>query len=362
MEPKNYRRLSLKERVIIETLLNEKRKKSYIAIQLSRSRSTITREINNWVKYPGDKYNACLANFYAQDDNNSKRMHDKITQTPRLKMAVFRGLLKRYSPELISGRLNLEYPDDASMHISYESIYRYIYSHPQGKLNMKLIKLLTRHKSRRRRPKPKGKRQSIIDRVSIDNRPQHIDNRKEVGHWEGDLMIGLRQDSCLGTLIERKIRYTLLSKLPNKKSEIVVEAFAGKLNVIPGFFRKTLTYDNGTEMAKHKHFTSQTGMDVYFAHPYSSWERGTNENTNGLIRRFYPKRTDFNMITDTEVENLQNWLNNRPRKVLGYYTPAELFSFEKHKFKHHVDDVGLKMGNKSLKDLFSFLTPVFKKN
>jgi len=351
MEEKIYKRLSLKERIIIETFLNEKRKKSYIAIQLSRSRSTITREINNWVKKPGDRYDAHLAHWYAQDDNQSKRLQDKITQNPRLKMAIFRGLLSHCSPELISGRLKLAYPDEPSMQISYESIYRYIYAHPQGKVNMKLIKLLARHKSRRRRPIPKGERQSIPDRESIDNRPKHIEKRQEAGHWEGDLIIGARQGSCLGTLVERKIRYTLLSKPPNKKSDIVAVAFAGTLNKIPVSLRKTLTYDNGTEMAKHKSFTKKTGMKVYFAHPYSSWERGTNENTNGLIRRFYPKGTDFNKLTETELKNLQNWLNNRPRKVLGYYTPAEMFFFEKQKMaNNNSTQQGVKMGNKSSKD------------
>ena len=359
METKNYKRLSLKERVIIETLLNEKRKKNYIAIQLNRSRSTISREINNWVKRPGDRYNASLAHWYAQDDNNSKRLQDKITMYPRLKIAVFRGLLNHLSPEIIAGRLKLAYPNDPTMHISYESIYRYIYAHPQGKINIKLIKLLTRHKSRRRKPKPKSERQRIAGRVSIEQRPASVETRTELGHWEGDLMIGSNQNSFLGTLVERKIRYTILVKLPDKKSETVTNAFANSIYKVPEYMKKTLTYDNGSEMAKHKSFSLQTGMDVYFAHPYSSWERGTNENTNGLIRRFYPKGADFNKLASKELESMQNWLNNRPRKVLGYYTPSEMLLYEKAKYEQHsLDDIGLKMGNKSQKDLFSFLMPV----
>ena len=363
METKNYKRLSLKERIIIETLLNEKRKKSYIAIQLSRSRSTITREINNWVKDPVDEYKAFLAHWYTQDDNNSKRMHDKISLNPRLRKAVFMGLQNGCSPELISGRLKLAFPNDPTMQISYESIYRYIYSHPQGMINKELIKLLTRHKSRRKKPKPKGKRQIIADRESIDNRPKHIENRQESGHWEGDLMIGEKQSSCIGTLVERKNRYVILVKLPNKKSSTVTAAFAKKLNQLPESMRKTLTYDNGTEMANHKSFTMKTGMKVYFAHPYSSWERGTNENTNGLIRRFYAKKTNFNKVSEKELEMLQKKLNNRPRKVLGYYTPAEMLWFETQKMTNNIQSYkGIKMGNKSTKDLFSFLIPAFEKN
>jgi len=358
METKNYKRLSLAERIIIETLLNEKRKKSYIAIQLSRSRSTITREINNWVRRPGDRYDAHLAHWYAQDDNNSKRLQDKITKYPQLKIAVFRGLLDECSPELIAGRLKLSYPNDPSMHISYESIYRYIYSHPQGRINMKLIKLLARRKSRRRKPRPKKGRTLIPDRVSINNRPMHIENRQEPGHWEGDLMIGPKQASCLGTLVERKSRYLILVKLPNKKSETVTSAFAKKLSRFPSGFKKSLTYDNGVEMANHKSFTKQTGMQVYFANPYSSWERGTNENTNGLVRRFYPKKTDFNLICQEQLNVLQQKLNNRPRKVLGYYTSTEILIHENIKSGCYDNDVlELKMGNKSSKDLFSFLMP-----
>lgn len=363
METKKYKRLCLKERIIIETLLKEKRKKSYIAVQLNRSRSTISREINNWVKKPTDKYDAHLADWYAQDDNQSKRLQCKMDQYPQLKMAVFRGLLNHCSPELIAGRLKLAYPDDPTLHISHESIYRYIYAHPQGKINMKLIKLLARHKSRRRKPKPKFERHHIVDRTGIDDRPAHIEHRLEPGHWEGDLMIGPKQNSCLGTLVERKIRYTILVKLADKKSDTVTSAFANKLVNIPGFMKKTLTYDNGTEMAKHKLFSTQTGMDVYFAHPYSSWERGTNENTNGLIRRFYPKGTDFNNLTEKDLEDLQNRLNNRPRKVLGYYTPEEMLFHEKQKMADNNDwHKGMKMGNKSTKDLFSFLTPALIKN
>jgi len=362
METKNYTRLSLSERVRIETLLNEKRRKSYIAIQLNRSRSTIGREISSWVKRPGDTYDAQLAHWCAQDDNSSKRVQDWITMYPRLRVAVFRGLLTRCSPELIAGRLKLAYPDDPTMHISYESIYRYIYAHPQARVNMKLIKLLTRRKSRRRKPKPRSQRQGIAGRTSIDERPKHVDQRLEVGHWEGDLVIGARQGSCIGTLVERKTRYALLVKLQNKKSAAVTAAFAGKFNRLPKAMRKTLTYDNGTEMAEHRSFTGKTGMAVYFAHPYSSWERGTNENTNGLIRRFYPKKTDFTSVPAADLESLQNKLNCRPRKVLGFYSPREMFSLEQHTSpEYDADDLGLKMGNKSPVDLFSFLMPTIKK-
>jgi IS30 family transposase len=188
-----------------------------------------------------------------------------------------------------------------------------------------------RHKARRIRKIKRQDNVCIKDRTSIDLRPESINQRQDVGHWEGDLIIGAKQGSCIGTIVERKTRYAILVKLPNKKSETVTNAFAKKLNEFDKTIRKTLTYDNGTEMAYHKSLTDQTGMDIYFAHPYSSWERGTNENTNGLVRRYYPKKTDFNTVTEDQLERLQNRLNNRPRKVLGYYTANEMLQAEINK-------------------------------
>jgi len=225
MEPKKYRRLSLKERTIIETLLKENRKTAYIAKQLNRSRSTICRELNAWIKKPQDKYDAELAYWCALNQNSSKREPDKINQFPRLKIAVYRGLLLGDSPELISGRLKLEHPQDQSFQVSHETIYKHIYTHPQGKINMKLIGLLVRHKAKRIRKVRREDNICIKDRISIDFRPEHIIERIEAGHWEGDLMIGLRQASCIGTIVERKTRYVILVKLPNKKSETVTKLF-----------------------------------------------------------------------------------------------------------------------------------------
>jgi IS30 family transposase len=358
MEPKKYKRLSLSERVVIETLIGEKRTKSYIAKKLNRSRSTVGNEVNTWIRNPEDRYKAELADSYAKDWNDSKHS-DKLSQSKELKMQVYRGLLSQLSPESIAGRLSLIYPDNPIMNISHETIYKHIFSHPQSSVGKKLIGLLTRSNStHHRRRKGIGKKsQSIKDRTSIANRPGYIDQRLEIGHWEGDLMIGPNQNSFIGTIVERKSRFTFLIKLPNKKSETVCNAFAHRLCMLPDVYRKTMTYDNGTEMAQHKLLTEQTGMNVYFAHPYSSWERGTNENTNGIVRRYFPKKTDFNYVGNMELAQLQNRLNNRPRKVLGYYTPKEMFFSEMGTKKGHDDDLVLKTGNKSPKDLFSFLIP-----
>jgi len=329
MNAKKYKRLSLQERVIIETLLQENKSKTYIAEKLKRSRSTITREVNKWVQNPWENYDAKLADWNAKDDYLNKRNRDKINTYNKLKIYVYRGLLSAWSPEQIAGKIKLDYPNNSIMSISYEAIYMHIYAHRQANLNRKLIALLPYHKTVRRRANAKRKRGSKIkNQISIDDRPKHIEKRKEVGHWEGDLVIGKGQQSAIGTLVERKTRFTYIVKLKNRKSETVVKGFVKEFINTDKLFTKTLTYDNGTEMAYHKRFSEKTGMPVYFAHPYSSWERGTNENTNGLIRRFFPKGTDFNKISERELKIVQEKLNNRPRKVLGYKTPAEVMEME----------------------------------
>jgi len=297
MKVKKYKRLTLTERVVIQTLLQENKTKSYIAKTLNRSRSTITREVNIW----GGDYKAGLANWCAKQTYLNKRNRDKISTHKRLQIYVYRGLLNSWSPEQIAGRIKLDYPNAPIMSISYEAIYTHIYAHPQAGLNRKLIQLLPYQKTRRRRANSKSKRGvKIKDQISIDDRPKHIEKRKEIGHWEGDLVIGKGQQSAIGTLVERKARYTFIVKLKNRKSSTVRKGFAKELNKIDSLFTKSLTYDNGMEMAEHKEFSKHTGMPVYFAHPYSSWERGTNENTNGLIRRFFPKGIDFKKVTEKQ--------------------------------------------------------------
>ena len=325
MNTKKHKRLSLKERVIIQTLLEENKSKSFIAKKLNRSRSTITREVNKWVSNPNDKYDASLADWNAKDDYLNKRNLDKIGTHSLLRFYVYKRLLKNWSPEQISGRIKIDFPNDSMMTISHEAIYMHIYSHPQARLNKKLIKLLPYQKSRRRKPKPRRKKGAKIkNQINISQRPQHIENRQEIGHWEGDLVIGKAQKSAIGTIVERKSRYTLIIGLKNRTTKSVTRAFAKELNRFDKQLTKTMTYDNGTEMADHKWLAKNTKMDIYFANPYASWERGTNENTNGLIRRYLPKKTDFKNVDNRQLKSIQNKLNNRPRKVLGFKTPLEV--------------------------------------
>jgi IS30 family transposase len=326
---KTRKRLTLNERIVIETLLKENKSKSYIAKQLNRNRCTVTREINNWVINPTDKYSATIADFYAKDDYLNKRNKDKINTYKNLKYFVYKGLLSGFSPEQIAGRIKLLHPNDAIMSISYEAIYQHIYKHRQSYLGKKLIKLLPYHHHKRRQNRKFGiKKSRIKDQINISQRPENVKLRLEVGHWEGDLMIGVGQKSAIGTIVERKTRFTFIVKIENRKSKTVTQQFAKIMNTMPKFIRKTMTYDNGMEMANHQWLTQNTGMDIYFANPYSSWERGTNENTNGLIRRFFPKGTDFNKISIEQLKQAETALNNRPRKVLGYKTPNEMIKQE----------------------------------
>lgn len=323
MEKEHYRRLTFQERVIIETLGNQNKKKGYIAKRLSRSPSTIGRELKPWGTKPGS-YDAKIAHWCAVDDYKNKRHQDKISTHPKLKSYVYKMLEEKWSPEQIAGRIKIDYPDDKIMTISHEAIYLHIYRQPQGKENKRLIALLRYHKSRRRSSKQINRSKGRIkDAVSIELRPAHIEERTESGHWEGDLMIGANQASAIATLVERKTRFTYIIKLENRKSETVTTGFRNCLNKLDAHLKRTMTYDNGFEMANHKWLTEQTGTEIYFAHPYSSWERGTNENTNGLIRRFLPKKTDFNLVPVREIKIIQDKLNNRPRKILHYQTPKE---------------------------------------
>jgi IS30 family transposase len=335
MEKKKYERLTLVERTIIESLLRAGQKKSFIADRLGRSGSTISREVNKWGKGP-KSYDAKLAQWYADDDYAHKHNKDKLSAYPKLKRYVYKMLKERWSPEQIAGRIKRDYPTDLTMRISHEAIYLYIYRQPQGKENKRLIALLTYHKSRRRSSKQNSRAKGKIkDAVSIDLRPAHVAERSQSGHWEGDLMIGANQASAIGTLVERKTRYTYIIKMKDRKSETVTTGFRDHLDLLDPSLKRTLTYDNGFEMTNHKWLTEQTGLAIFFAHPYSSWERGTNENTNGLIRRFLPKKTDFNLVSWRRLNYIQDKLNNRPRKVLNYQTPNEALELEKQKINNN---------------------------
>lgn len=212
-----------------------------------------------------------------------------------------------------------------NMRVSHETIYTYIYCLPRGELKKELtLHLRQERKLRKNRKSIHDKRGEIPEMISIEERPKEVEDRIVPGHWEGDLIMGKDHASALGTLVERTTRTTLLVPLIAKDAPSVRKAFAKAVKTLPEAVRLTLTYDRGKEMTEHQLFTKDTKVQVYFAHPNSPWERGTNENTNGLIRQYFPKGTDFKTVNKKRIMEVQNLLNTRPRKVLDFYTPQEV--------------------------------------
>jgi len=321
-----YTRLSLNEREEISRYLASNYSYRQISRVLNRSPSTICREVQRCSLTPRI-YRAVTANNKAQELARQPRRQRILDANPRLQHIVIRHLKNRWSPVQIAKRLKVLYPNDMAMRISHESIYAYVYVHPRRHLKRQLLFYLRRrHKRRHVKNKERQKSRPIQDFISIDDRPPEVNARKIAGHWEGDLIMGPLNKSAIGTLVERTTRLTLIVRLKAKDAASARKAFTRKLNRLPDHLKKSLTYDQGQEMAEHKVFTQKTNIKVYFAHPHSPWERGSSENTNMLIRDFFPKGTDFSKISAYKLKKVENLLNDRPRKILNFYTPREIFT------------------------------------
>ena len=323
-----YHRLGADEREEMSRMLAQGCSLQMIGRTLGRPASTFCREAqagggNRWT------YRAARAHRRAQRKASRRKLGQrKIVLRPRLRAYVHRKLRLRWSPDEIARTLTREYPGDMTMRISPEAIYSYLYVLPKGALKQELLACLRRERKRRHKRRTSAERVAepkIQDMLSIEERPREVADRIVPGHWEGDLLVGKNRQSFLGSLVERTTRTTILVPLKNKTAAEVRQAFAREAKKIPAHLRHSLTYDQGREMAEHKRFTQATRMQVYFAHPGSPWERGTNENTNGMVRQFFPKGTDFSKISRRAVKRVQHLLNGRPRKVLGYATPYEVF-------------------------------------
>jgi len=316
----NYQRITLHERVKIEKYLRKGLTKAKIARKLNRHPSSIGNEINRWGA--PDDYSSQLANWHALDER-TKLKTKKFERFPELERLVIRLIKKKWAPEQISLWLRKHFPNEYRMNVSHESIYTFIYILPRGELRKELIGHLRQSKGRRYQKRASSRRSRIPDRLCIDQRDPAVEDRTVPGHWESDLIIGPGQKSAIGTIVERTTRFLIIVPLKARTATEVRRAFARELRKLPLHVRLTMTHDNGLEMAQHRLFTAKTNMVVFFAHPYSSWERGTNENTNGLIRHFFPKDTDFNTVSRYKLKKVQELLNQRPRKVLGAETPQE---------------------------------------
>jgi len=317
----NYKYLSPDDRDRISVLYNKGETISGIAKMLGRNKGTISREIKRNSSSQHDCYMGHRAqqraDMRAENSHNHPRMrHEDICDY------VLSHLEIGWSPEQVSGRIVIEHP---GWSISHEAIYQYIYDSETP--NRKHLIECLRYSHRIRKPKSIGRKQQstkIPNRIPIDQRPVSVDNRKEFGHWETDSLVSRKSAVALNSTTERKSKLLLLTKIPAKTADETAGAIIERFKQLPLHARLTLTMDNGTENVLHEKITAKLGTKCYFAHPYHSWERGTNENTNGLIRWYLPKGTDFSKISDKQIMFIESTLNNRPRKCLGFKTPIEV--------------------------------------
>src|SRR5712692_7722714 len=292
-----------------------------IAKRLERAASTVSREVARHGGRP--EYRANEADHQAWESAlRPKRC--VLAIHVKLQKIVTSKLILDWSPEQISGWLKIQYPDDESMRVSHETIYRSLFIQARGVLKKELTEHL-RSKRRIRRSQHsrifRDSRGQIADAISIRERPAAVADRAIPGHWEGDLLSGSR-NSHMVTLVERHSRFTALVKVSSKDTAVVVAALSRHIRKLPASLRRSLTWDRGLEMAKHKNFTVATNVKVYFCDPQSPWQRGSNENTNGLLRQYFPRRTDLSGYTQTDLDKVALRLNQRPRKTLGFQTPA----------------------------------------
>ena len=315
-------RLSLPEREAISRGLAGSESLRAIAARLGRSPSTVSREVA--ANGGRRRYRACRA-----DKAAVRRMRrpkaSKLAVCPRLRAAVEAKLGEYWSPTQISGWLVREFPDDAEMRVSHETIYLSLFVQSRGALRKELTRYLRSGHTTRR---PKG--HSVMNgqgqlrgTLNIRERPAEANDRAVPGHWEGDLLFGSRM-RAIATLVERKTRFVMLIALPDgHRADVVADALAAKIIELPEQLRRSLTWDQGKEMASHVRFTNETGVPVYFCDPASPWQRGSNENTNGLLRQYFPKRTEIAHYTQAELDAVAAQLNGRPRQTLGFKTPSQ---------------------------------------
>lgn len=329
LRPRKRRRsaqqLRLEEREEISRGLCAGRSLRQIAQQLNRAPSTLSREIarNGGLR----RYRAARAERCAWK-RGERPKPCVLAQRPRLRALVSDKLRAKWSPMQISRWLALEYPLDESLRVSHETIYQSLFIQARGVLKKELTEHLRRARKLRRprkRRSPKGRQGRIIDAISIRERPAEVEDRAVPGHWEGDLLIG-SVGSQVATLVERHTRYLMLVKVPSRQSADVVNALAHQVRKLPKELRRSLTWDRGRELAAHKDFTLATQVQVYFCDPRSPWQRGSNENTNGLLRQYFPKGHDLSGITQSQFDRVARQLNERPRETLGFRTPAQKFA------------------------------------
>ncbi|MFN8127161.1 MAG: IS30 family transposase [Candidatus Nanopelagicales bacterium] len=317
------RYLSLEDRLAIADGLANAQSMTAIAERIGKSTSTVSREITNrsqaGLYLPYQAHNAAAA-------ARARPKPSKLVTNLPLRQAVEDGLAQRWSPEEISYRLIKDFPDNESMRVSHETIYQGLYFQARGGLKRELTQALrTGRTVRKPRRRPDQRTSRFVDpMIMISERPAEVEDRAVPGHWEGDLIMGEANKTAIATLVERTTRYTMLVHLPEgHHAEAVRDGLVATIATLPAHLRGSLTWDQGCEMARHQQFAMATDMPVYFCDPASPWQRGTNENTNGLLRQYFPKGTDLSVFSPADLEHVAQQLNGRPRKTLDWDTPAE---------------------------------------
>jgi IS30 family transposase len=317
-------RLSLAEREELSRGLVAGDSLRTIATRLGRAPSTISREVA-WSGRGG--YRAWRADSEAMERSHRPKAA-KLAVDSRLCREVERGLRAGWSPQQIAARLICDYPDDAEMRVSHETIYRTLFIQARGALRKELTACLRTGRAQRR-PHLRTEQSGVgrlRNMILISERPPEVEDRAVPGHWEGDLIIGKGGRSAIGTLVERSSRYVVLLHLPHGRSaEDVRAALTRQVSRLPAELRRTLTWDQGNEMAEHIRFSTDTSMEVYFCDPHSPWQRGSNENTNGLLRQYFPKKSDLSVHSAAHLDAVARELNNRPRQTLNWMKPSEVF-------------------------------------
>jgi IS30 family transposase len=322
---RSRRTLSLAEREEISRGVVSGRTLRSIAVSLNRAPSTISREINR--NGGRQHYRANVADRAAWDRAHRPKTC-KLAQNPALARIVASKLQLQWSPRQIAGWLKRTYPNDETYKVSHETIYRTLYIQARGALKKELLQHLRRTRRMRRsrhHTQKTADRGRIKDTVSIRERPAEAEDRAVPGHWEGDLLFGSK-NSQIATLVERNTRYVLLARVKSKDTEAVINALIKQAHKLPRELYKSLTWDRGKEMANHKRFTLDTDIKVYFCDPQSPWQRGSNENTNGLLRQYFPKGMDLSNVHQNRLNAVARRLNERPRETLNFETPAERFN------------------------------------
>jgi IS30 family transposase len=324
-----YRHLNILEREKLQELFWQKKSVRHIANVLNRSPSSISRELKR--NFPDERkvYTPRLANERALFKRTSRGRIDRL-KTKEIREYVIKHLKERWSPEQISGRIKIDLKQTISHEAIYQFIYQQVYRNGWGYLkpDHEDLRIYLRRRRKRRQKKGTRKCQRIFKPkgISIDLRPKIVDKRKRIGDWEGDSVESCNHKPGVNTLLERKSGLYLVTKLKSKSSFSTTEAVKTRMKYIPDKFKKTLTLDNGPENSDWETMQNEIKISCYYAHPYCSGERGANENTNGLLRDYFPKKTDFSMISELEILKVEHSLNSRPRKRLGWKTPLEVWS------------------------------------